>query len=491
MVLNYKVILKITGIIILIISLSMTPSFLVSLFYGESDMAISFVKSMIPMFLIGLFLVMTTKPASPNLRIRDGFAIVALCWVLSSLLGSIPFMISGYIPRFADAFFETASGFSTTGASILTDVEVLPKGLLFWRSFTHWLGGMGILVFAIALLPALGIAGHRIAKAETTGPTLGKLTPKLTDTAKILYIIYIIFTILETILLMFGGMNLFDSLIHTFGSVGTGGFSNYNDSVGHFNSTYIDLVISFFMILCGINFTLFYHIIQRRFKEFFRDSELRCYFIILGGSILFIALNLWWTNTYESAGQSLIFSIFQTASIMSTTGYATDNFDLWPSFSKIILLFLMFIGGCSASTTGCMKVIRILVLFKLIRRGIELRLHPHAVISVKLDGKAVSADTVSAITNFIMLYLSVFVLGSILISLDNFDLITNISAMASCLGNVGPGFGLVGPTLNYSIFSEPIKIFLALVMLAGRLELFTIILLLTPSFWNPDRHVHI
>lgn len=491
MILNYKAITKIIGSIILIIAISMIPSFLVSLFYSENEAATAFIKSMVPMLVIGVILTLGFKPESLNLKLRDGFAIVALCWLLASLLGSMPFMISGYIPRFADAFFETASGFSTTGSTILTDVEILPKGLLFWRSFTHWLGGMGILVFAIALLPNLGIAGHRIAKAETTGPTLGKLMPKMSDTAKILYIIYMVFTILETLLLLFGGMNLVDALIHTFGSVGTGGFSNYNDSVGHFNSTYIDMVISFFMILCGVNFTLFYLIIKKHIKEFFSDAELKGYFIILIGSVILIAFNLWHTKTYSSIGESLRFSIFQTSSIMSTTGYATDNFDLWPSFSKMILFFLMFVGGCSSSTTGCIKVVRIVVLSKLIKRGIALRLHPHAVISVKMDGKAISADTVSSITSFIFLYLTIFVFGSIVISWDNFDLITNLSAMASCLGNVGPGFSLVGPALNFSIFSEPIKIFLAFVMLAGRLELFTIILLFTPSFWNPDKHIRI
>ncbi|WP_037372096.1 TrkH family potassium uptake protein [Anaerovorax odorimutans] len=491
MVLNYKAITKIIGMIILIIAISMLPSALVSLIYNEFSTLFAFIKSIIPMFIIGLILTLKTRPDSTNLKMRDGFAIVALCWLLASLLGSVPFMVSGYIPRFADAFFETASGFSTTGASILTNVEALPKGLLFWRSFTHWLGGMGILVFAIALLPTLGIAGHRIAKAETTGPTLGKLMPKMSDTAKILYIIYMVFTIVETILLLFGGMDLFDSLIHTFGSVGTGGFSSYNDSIGHFNSAYIDFVISFFMVLCGINFTLFYCVVHKHYKDLFKDGEFKVYITILISCILLISINLLYNNTYDTLGDTIRYSIFQTSSIITTTGYATTDFDLWPSFSKMILFFLMFVGGCSSSTTGCMKVIRILVLFKLIKRGIALRLHPHAVISVKLDGKAIPADRVSAITNFIFLYLGIVVLGSIIISWDNFDLITSLSAMVSCIGNIGPGFGLVGPSMNYSIFSEPIKIFLSFVMLAGRLELFTILLLLTPSFWNPDKAIRV
>ena len=486
MLLNYKAIIKISGIIIIILAASMIPSLLVSLIYVEPDAAGSFIMTILPMLVIGRILSILPKAATNHLKIRDGYMIVALCWLLASSFGALPFMISGCIPNFADAFFETASGFTTTGSTILTDIETLPNGLLFWRSFTHWLGGMGIIVFAVALLPALGISGSKIAKAETTGPTFGKLTPKLTESAKILYLIYLGMTIIEVVMLMLGNVNLFDALIHTFGSVGTGGYSNYNASVAHYNSLYVDIVISVFMVLAGTNFTLYYYILKGHWREFFGDSEFRCYMIIFCSAVILIALDLWLRNCY-SFGKSFQYSMFQSASIMTTTGFATADFDLWPTFSKMILFLLMFIGGCSSSTSGGIKVIRFLLLFKYLKRGIAIRLHPRAVVSIKINDKPIPADTISAVINFVFLYVGVFFLGTILISLENFDLITTSSAVAACLGNIGPGFSLVGPVLNFSIFSDFSTFLLAIIMLIGRLELFTIILLFTKQFWNPDK----
>ncbi|MEG1929719.1 MAG: potassium transporter TrkG [Anaerovorax sp.] len=487
MVLNYRVIVHLAGYIILIISVSMMPSLLVSFIYHEPEGVHAFFVTIIPMIFLGILLVWASKPKSRKLRVRDGYAIVALCWILASLFGAVPFVVSGYIPHFIDAFFETCSGFSTTGSSILTDVEALPQGLLFWRSFTHWLGGMGILVFAIAFLPTLGISGNKIAKVETTGPTLDKITPKMSDNAKILYLIYFGFTVVQVLLLMLGDMNLFDALVNSFGSVGTGGFSNYSNSIEHYDSAYIDAVITIFMMLAGVNFSLYYYILQGNWKDFIQDTEFKAYLFIFFGVSLVMALNLWYSNLYTGLGESLRYSMFQSASMMTTTGFATADFDLWPTFSKILLFCLMFIGGCSASTAGSVKVIRIVILFKMIKRGVILRLHPRAVVSIKLGKKAIPADTVSAIGGFIFLYIGIFFLGTLLVSLDNFDMITSMSAMASCLGNIGPGFGSVGPTLNFSIFSDFTTGFLALIMLAGRLELFTIILLFSPHFWNPDK----
>lgn len=487
MVLNYRAIIKISGIIIVLLAGFMLPSLLVSAIYGESDAIRAFLCTIMPMFFLGGIILTAVKADLDHLRIRDGYAIVALCWIIGSILGAVPFFISGSIPNFIDAFFETASGFTTTGSSILTDVERLPKGMLFWRSLTHWIGGMGIIVFAIALLPMLGISGQRIAKAETTGPTFGKLTPKLTESAKILYIIYIGMTAAEVVLLVLGGMSLFDSLIHTFGSVGTGGFSNYNASVAHFDSIYVEIVIAVFMTLAGMNFTLYYHALKGRWREFFSDGELRLYLIVLLSAVLLIALNLRTSNTYHSIGQALRYSLFQSASIMTTTGFASADFDLWPTFSKMILFFLMFIGGCSSSTAGGIKVIRILMIFKQMKRGIAIRLHPRAVIAIKINGKPVSADTNSAVANFVYLYIGIFFVGTLLLSLENFSLETTVSAVAACLGNIGPGFHLVGPVLNYSIFSDASTLMLAVLMIIGRLELFTIILLFTRQFWNPDR----
>lgn len=487
MVLNYRAVMKLSGIIILLLAGLMLPSLLVSYLYEESEIAGVFLRTIIPMLIAGSMITFSVKANFNHLKIRDGFAIVALCWTLGSIIGAVPFFISGYIPNYIDAFFETVSGFTTTGSSILTDIEALPKGLLFWRSFTHWIGGMGIIVFAIALLPMLGISGSRIAKAETTGPTFGKLTPKLTDSSKILYTIYIGMTVTEFVLLMLGGMGVFDSLIHTFGSVGTGGFSSYNISIAQYDNLYFEMVITLFMLLAGTNFTLYYYAIKGNWHDFFSDSEMRAYLIIFGSAVMLIGLNLWLSGNYDSIGQSLRFSLFQSASIMTTTGYASADFDLWPSFSKIILLILMFIGGCSSSTAGGIKVVRILLLFKLLKRGMAIRLHPRAVISIKLNEKPIPADTISAVASFLFLYLAVFVAGTLLLSLENLDLITTISASAACLSNIGPGFGLIGPVLNYSIFSDASTLLLAILMLIGRLELFTIILLFTRQFWNPDR----
>jgi trk system potassium uptake protein TrkH len=486
MILNHRAIAKLAGIIITMLGILMLPSWIVSLIYKEFDAVNAFTAVIIPLILLGSFISFKIKVDSDHLKVRDGFAIVFLCWMLASFFGSLPFIISGYIPNFFDAFFETASGFTTTGSTILTDIEKLPKGLLFWRSFTHWLGGMGILVFAIALLPALGIGGQKIIKAETTGPIFGKVTSRISDSSKILYLIYIGLSVIEVMLLMLGEMSLYDALIHTFGSIGTGGFSNYNDSIAHFDSVYIDVVLSVFMLLAGTNFTLFYLVPRGHWRDFFKDSELRFYFLIVVSAILFITFDLWIREIYTFGG-SIRYSLFQSISILTTTGFMTADFDLWPSFSKMILFILMFIGGCSSSTSGGMKVIRILILLKMVKRGFALRLHPRAVVPVKLGGKVISANTVSAVTSFSIAYFGLFFLGMILLSLDNFDLLTTVSAVAACLGNIGPGFHLVGPILNYSIFSDFAKLLLTILMLVGRLELFTIILLFTRQFWNPDK----
>jgi len=487
MVLNYKAILKLSGIIIVMMAVLMVPSLLVAFLYGETETMRAFITTILPMLFAGGMIAVGVKAQFDHLKVREGFFIVALCWTLCSVLGSFPFILSGYIPNFFDAFFETVSGFTTTGSSILTDVEILPKGLLFWRSFTHWIGGMGIIVFAMALLPMLGISGQRITKAETTGPTFGKLTSKMTESAKILYLIYIGMTLLQVFLLMLGGMSLFDSLINTFGSVGTGGFSNYNVSIAHYNNLYFEIIISVFMILAGTNFSLYYYALRGHWKDLFSDSEIRCYLIIIGSAILLIALNLWSSNSYDTLGESFRYSIFQSASIMTTTGFASANFDVWPTFSKMILFILMFIGGCSSSTAGGIKVIRILILFKLLKRGIAVRLHPRAIVSIKVNHKPISSDTISAVVCFVFLYFGIFFGATLLLSLEGFDLITNSSAAAACLGNIGPGFNLVGPVLNYSLFSDLSTFLLSILMLVGRLELFTIILLFTRHFWNPDK----
>ncbi|MEG0829968.1 MAG: TrkH family potassium uptake protein [Anaerovoracaceae bacterium] len=484
--LSISSVFRVVGLVLVVIGLSMIPSAIVAVIYHEHSALLVFLVTIFFSILVGLVLMKYCNQHNANLKVRDGFLIVTLCWILSAALGAIPFVLSGSIPSVVDAFFESCSGFSTTGSSILTDVESLPKSILFWRSFTHWIGGMGILIFAIALMPSLGISGQNVAISETPGPTLDKVTPKMSDTAKVLYITYLLFTIVETILLCMGGMSLFDSLVHTFGSVGTGGFSTYNTSVAHFDSAYIDGVITAFMILSGVNFNLYYLSLHHGIKQLVKDAEFRFYLLIISGSTILIATNLFLTHYYDSIGNSFRYAVFQVGSLITTTGYATTDFDLWPTFSKMVLIIIMFVGGCSASTGGGIKVIRVLILLKLIKRGLAMRLHPNAVVSVKLNNKTITGDTVSAIANHAFLYFFILFISTILISLNNFDIITSFTSVITCLGNIGPGFGLVGPTLNFSIYSEPAKILLSILMLAGRLELFTLFILLTPRFWNPN-----
>lgn len=402
------------------------------------------------------------------------------------MLGAVPFIVTESIPNFFNAFFESCSGFSTTGASILTDIEVLPKGILFWRSFTHWIGGMGILIFAIALMPSLGISGQNIAVSEAPGPSLDKITPKMSDTAKMLYSIYLLFTVLETALLMAGGLSLYDALIHTFGTVGTGGFSNYNASIAHFDSTYVRVIITLFMVLCGTNFNLYYFSLKNGLKTFYEDSEYKLYLLITVGVSIFIFFTLLLTRTYTSFTEAAVDSTFQTISILTTTGFASADYESWPMICQMAILMLMFVGGCSSSTSGGIKVVRILVLMQLIRRGVSTRLHPNVIENTKLNGKNMPSDTASAIVNHMFLYILLVFVGAFIVSFENVDIITCFTSVITCLGNIGPGFGIVGPSENFSQLAFSSKFLLSFYMIAGRLELYTLFILLTPKFWNTN-----
>lgn len=487
--LNIKAFIRSLGVLMIVMGAAMILPLIVSAIYNETDIVLAFIYTILPVSLIGLFIFFKVTPLQTRLTVRDGFLIVSVCWILASIIGALPFIISGAIPNIFNAFFESASGLTTTGASILSEIEGLPKGILFWRAFTHWLGGMGILVFAVALLPSLGIGANILASAEAPGPTMDKITPKISDTAKNLYRIYGILTIVEIVLLMMAGMNLFDASTHSFASVGTGGFSSYNNSITHFNSFTIEMIITVFMILAGINFNLYFYSFKKRggLKNLFADEEFRLYIIIIFTITALISLNLWLSQTCSDLVESFRFSFFQTASILTTTGFASANYDIWPTFSKMLIFSLMLIGGCSASTGGGIKVIRILVVIKLIIRSIQVRLHPNAIISIKINEKKLSIDTVSDIANFVFLHILVVALSTILVSLDGFDILSSFSAVLACIGNIGPGFNLVGPSMNFSIFSYPVKFLLSLIMLAGRLELYTFIMLLMPKFWQQDR----
>lgn len=487
MSISIKSVVRIIGIFLIIMSASFVPSLLVAVIYDEKVSVISFIATMIPCLIIGLIIIKTVRPSLTKLKVRDGFLIVSLCWILASLIGAVPLIISGAIPNPIDAIFEMCSGFSTTGASILTDIESLPQSMLFLRSFSHWLGGMGIIVFLMALMPGLGIGGQIIASAETPGPTLDKLTPRFYDTARSLYLLYIAFTAIETVLLLFGGMNLFDALIQTFGTVGTGGFSNYSDSIAHFNSPYVEWVITIFMVLCGINFNLYFVAARQGLARVFKDSEFKLYILILVTVTVLIIADLCANRAGGSGSETIRDAAFQVSSIMTSTGYATTDYDLWPTFCKMLLFMLMLVGASSSSTGGGVKVIRILVALKLVKRGFSLKVHPNRIVPVTINGRALAQETVTNITNFIFMFIAVTFGGSLLISLDGYDMVTSVSAVLACIGNIGPGFNLVGPAMNFSIFSGFSKIVLSFLMIAGRLELFTFFMLFSRHYWNSNK----
>lgn len=480
---NYKIILKVLGYILIIIALGMVPPIMISLSNTQSDL-FPFIISALITGITG-FILTKIKITKTKIKAKEGLAIVTLGWLFASIFGALPFYISGSVPSYIDALFETVSGFTTTGATIINDIEVLPMGILFWRSFTHWIGGMGILVVAVAVLPMMGAGGFHVFKAESPGPIADKIVPRIKDTAKILYVTYLIITLVEFILLMIGGMSPFESIIHTFGTLGTGGFSTRNGSVGAFNSSYIFIVISIFMIMSGTNFSLYYDCYKGKWRDVLKNSELRFYIGIIVVSVTAITIDMH-IHLYHDLFESFKHSLFQVSSLMTTTGYTTFDYEQWTAFSKSILFMLMFVGGCAGSTGGSIKVVRILALIKLIKRELIKILHPRAIVSVKFDGKPVSEDTLLNISSFFMLYMLIFIFGSIIISFEGISFIGASSAVAATLGNIGPGFDFVGPTHTYSDFSAPSKLLLSFFMLLGRLELFTVIALLTPKFWNTE-----
>ena len=421
------------------------------------------------------------KPKNRVFYLRDGFIVTAFSWIVISVMGALPFLLTGAIANPIDAVFETVSGFTTTGASILSDVECLPKGILFWRSFTHWIGGMGVLVFLLTLLPLTGGSHVNLMKAESPGPQVEKLVPSVQSTAKILYGIYLGLTVLEIIFLLAGRMSLFDALTTTFGTAGTGGFGVRNNSIAGY-STYIQIVVTVFMVLFGVNFSFYFLILIRRAKRAFAMEEVRWYLIIILASIAVITWNI--RGMYESAAIALRDAAFQVGSIITTTGFSTTDFDLWPSASKTILVILMFIGACAGSTGGGIKVSRIVVLFKTIRKELRHVLHPQSISVTSMDGKTVPHEVLRSINVFMVSYFLIFAVSTLLISFDEFDLVTNFTAVAATLNNIGPGLALVGPTQNFSLFSGFSKLILIFDMLAGRLEIFPMMLLFNKDTWR-------
>ena len=450
--------------------------------------ALTYGESLRPFLLTALLLVAVglvmgrKKPARTALYARDGFAVVALAWLLMSAFGALPFVLSGDIPFYVDAFFETVSGFTTTGASILTEIEPLHRGILFWRSFTHWVGGMGVLVFVMAILPMTDGHGMHLMRAEVPGPSVGKLVSRMSDTAKILYGIYLVLTVIEIILLMVGGMPLFDSCIHAFGSAGTGGFSNRNLSVGAYDNAYFDVIIGVFMLLFGVNFNLYYFLLIKRFKDVFHSEELRAYLGIVAAAVIAIAVDI--LHIYGSVGKSLRYAFFQVSSIITTTDFATADFNTWPTFSKGILMVLMFIGACAGSTGGGVKVARVVILVKSSLADMRKMLHPNAIATVRFEGKPLTERSVRGVHVFISVYVLVFAVSFLLLTLEGFDLVTTFTALAACINNIGPGLEVVGPMGNYAQFSPWAKLLLSFNMLVGRLEIFPMLLLCAPSIWK-------
>ena len=422
------------------------------------------------------------RPEHGQIYGKEGMVIVALAWILWSLFGAMPFTLSGYIPSYVDAFFETVSGFTTTGSSNIPDVEVLPHCLLFWRSFTHWIGGMGVLVFVLVVTSLDRKNSMHLMRAEVPGPEKDKLVPKAMSTARILYGMYLTLTVIEMVFLVIGGMNLFDSMIFSFGSAGTGGFSNYADSVAHFNSAYIDGVITVFCALFGVNFALFYFMILGDFKSILKNEELRTYILLIAGATAAIMLNI--HSLYPTIGKSFRYAVFQVVTVITTTGYSTADFAQWPMFSKAVLMMLTVIGACASSTGGGIKVSRLLVGMKCVKREIVQLAHPKSVGIIRIGGKKVSSDVLRTIYIYFIAYVGILIGSVVLVSLDNFDFETTFSAVLTTLGNVGPGMAQVGPMGNFAGFSPLSKLILCFDMLAGRLEIFPFLVLFTAPAWR-------
>ena len=485
---NFKMMGRFIAQIITIEAAFMVPALGISLYCGEWNAAANFGYTMGIIVALAATLFALCRKARLIFGAREGLVCVALGWVGLSILGCLPFYLSGHIPHFVDALFETISGFTTTGASILTDVEALPKSLLYWRSFSHWLGGMGVLVFLLAFAPSgggdKGFTMH-LLRAESPGPDVGKLVPKMRQTALILYFIYVGMTILNMIFLLCGGMSLFEAVCTAFGTAGTGGFGIKNDSLASY-SPYIQWVTTVFMFLFGINFSCYYLLLLRQVRSVFRDGELRFYVLLAVGCVALITLNVWHNiqGAYATVGETVRHAAFQVSSIMTTTGYATTDFDLWPAFSKGILLMLMAVGACAGSTGGGIKCARVMLLFKSLRRNIRQVLNPRTVQVIRNNGKVVDEKVLANTNAYLAAYVIIIFISYLIISLDGFSVGTNLSAVMACFNNIGPGLESVGPTGNFAGFSVLSKLTLSLAMLAGRLEIFPILALFSRSTWK-------
>ena len=482
---NIRLSLHIIGNFMKYLGLLMLVPVIISVIYNENDLW-AFIISALITTSFGFILETATKPPErmKEIQRREGFLIAALFWFAASIFGAIPYLIYGVFNHPVDAWFESVAGFTTTGATVLTDIEVVPYGMLFWRSFSQWIGGMGIIVLGIAILPRLAVGGMQLMGLEAPGPTTEKITPRIAETAKKLWAVYLLLSFLLIVFLFFAGMPIFDSVLQSFSTMSTGGFSPNNLSVGSYNSSIIDVIITIFMFIAGMNFVLLYWSLRGDFKRLTRNSELKYYFFLNLSVILIVSFELW-STIYPNFFEALRYGSFQVISISTGSGFSTANFDLWPSFSKWFLLMLMFFGGCAGSTTGSIKIIRIMVLLKKGYQELHKIIYPRAVVPIRVNAKPISPEIISSITSFFLIYLFIFLVSTLIVmAAEDLPIITAISACAASIGNVGPGLGEVGPAGNYAGLSSFTKVVLSFLMIIGRLELFTILVIFTPAFWR-------
>lgn len=477
---NYSMIFYLLGWILNFEAIFLILPTVTALIYGEAEV-ISFLITIGICLLLGLLITIFKKPKKKTIYAREGFVIVSLSWIVLSVFGALPFFISGAIPSFTDAVFETVSGFTTTGATILSDVEALPNSMLMWRSFSHWIGGMGVLVFIMAFLPLSGAQNMNLMKAESPGPAVSKLVPRVKTTALLLYAMYFVLSVVQFLLLVFGGTPVFDSINITFATAGTGGFGIKNDSLAGY-SDYVQIVTTVFMILFGVNFNIYFLMIMRKFRDVFRNSELKAYLAVISIAVLIITLNI--GNSFASLGEAFKHITFTVASIITTTGFMTADFNLWPELSRTIIVLLIFIGACAGSTGGGIKLSRLIILFKSMAKEIHLLVHPNHVRKLEIDGHKIEHSVIRSTNVYMVCYLMIFAISLLIISFDNHNLVTNFTAVATTINNVGPGLDMVGPTQNFGFFSDTSKLVLIFNMLAGRLELFPVLLIFSPVTWK-------
>ena len=481
-----KTVAAVLSLICLVVSCAMIPPLVIAIYDGSHDIT-AFALSMLAGFAVSIMLSWKSnlkEQGKNTLGIREGVGVTGFSWIIASLVGALPYWLSGSVPGYTDAFFETMSGFTTTGATIMTDIEILPRGILLWRSLTHWMGGMGIIVLSLAVLPFLGVGGMEMYKAEVPGITAEKITPRLHQTAIMLWAMYVFLTLLETVLLALGGMTLFDAFCHSCSTIATGGFSTKNNSVAYFTSHYIQWVIIIFMFASGVNFSLYFLLLQKRFRDFIADEELRSYFFITVISAMAMSLVLYFSGMFRGLEDTLRRTFFHVVSVMTTTGFIVEDYNLWPEFTKFVFVILMFIGASGGSTGGGCKVSRFMVLGRQLKTETQKLLHPKAILTPRLNGKPIAKSTMDSAAAFFVLYMSMLTFGTLVTTAFGIDLLSAFTGVLTCLSNVGPGLNLLGPVENFAWLPGVIKWLFSFCMLAGRLELFAVFLLLLPGTYR-------